>query len=407
VLDDLIRPSSLEVATGWLIGEVDGCDDEDDDLSWKWLSATSPRQALEAAVLKALQRPPCVIDFSGGRDSSLVLATATHVARREGLPLPLPRSNRFPLDAASNEDEWQEMVIRHLHLKDWEIATVTGELDIVGERAQSFLLKYGLLVPERFYVNTASLELARGGSYLTGEGGDEVLLPRRARFARAAIGAPRAVARSRAARVAVARNLAPRPARFLVLLRQYSSTQICSWLKPEPARRFNIELARSMAREPISWRSYLRWHLRRRIPHTIAHNMDVIATDYDVLHLQPLLNRAFLASLARCGGVLGFETRTDAMTFLAEDLLPTAVLARPTKPGYNTAYFTDIAREFTKTWDGTGLDEELVEPEKLRSALLGPLPNAAGFALLQAAWLAKRRQDQKCNVVPADLAAGS
>ena len=397
MLDDFIRPSPLEVATGWLLGEVGS--DDDDHLAWKWLSSPSPRQALEAAVLKGLQRPPCLIDFSGGRDSSLVLAVATHVARREGLPLPIPKTNRFPLDPSSNEDEWQELVVRHLHLDDWEVAKVTGELDVVGERAQACLLKYGLLVPERLYTSTPTLELAKGGSYLTGEGGDEVLGPRRAPYARVVLRAPKGVARSRALRPAVARNLAPRAARFFILWHNYSRAEISPWLKPAAARRFNFEMARSMAHEPLSWRAFLRWHLRRRVPRAITHNLNLIAADYDVLHVQPLLDRAFLASLARCGGILGFETRTEVMKFLAEDLLPPELLGRKSKPGYNTAYFTDVSREFLRSWDGTGLDEDLVDPKKLRSEMLEPMSNASGFALVQAAWLAKHERTQKHDVV--------
>jgi hypothetical protein len=57
---------------------------------------TTPRAALEAAVLPALRRSPCLVSFSGGRDSSAVLAVAASVARREGLPLPIPATNRFP-----------------------------------------------------------------------------------------------------------------------------------------------------------------------------------------------------------------------------------------------------------------------------------------------------------------------
>ena len=57
---------------------------------------SSPRAALEAVVLRALLRPPCLVSFSGGRDSSLVLAIASDVARRHGLPLPVPATNRFP-----------------------------------------------------------------------------------------------------------------------------------------------------------------------------------------------------------------------------------------------------------------------------------------------------------------------
>lgn len=395
MVDNFVRPSPIEVATGWLPGEID--DDDNDHLNWRWKSPPSPRQALENIVLRALQHPPCVVDFSGGRDSSLVLAIATNVARREGLPLPVPRTNRFPLDPASNEDEWQELVVGHLRLDDWEISRVTGELDIVGGRAQACLLKYGLLVPERLYTSTPSLEAAGGGSYLTGEGGDEVLSPRRARFARAALGAPKGVVRA-GATLAVARNLAPQPVRFLTHWRNYTTSKISPWLRPGPERWFNIQLARSQAREPLSWPAFLRWHLRRRVPNAITRNLTLMAADYDVLHVQPLLDRPFLAALARCGGIFGFETRTDVMTFLAEDLLPQALLARATKPAYNTAYFTDTARSFAESWDGTGLDEELVDPEVLRSTWLSSWPNASSFALLQAVWLAKHNQ---VSVTPA------
>jgi Asparagine synthase len=383
-----MRPLPIEVATGWLPGIVRR---EDDDLGWRLLSSPSPRQALEDAVLRGLQKQPCIVDFSGGRDSSLVLAVAAHVARREGLPLPIPRTNRFPLDPASNEDEWQEMVVRHLRLDHWEVSRVTDELDIVGERAQACLRKYGLLVPERLYTSTASLELARGGSYLTGEGGDEVLGPRRARFARVALQSPKVVVRSHAVG-AVARNLVPRPARFLILWRHYSMAGLFPWLRPAPARQFTLALARSQAREPLSWRAFLRWHLQRRVPLAIAHNLALIAADYNVQSLQPLLDRAFVASLARCGGAYGFATRTDAMKFLADDLLPLALLGRETKPAFNTAYFTDVARDFANTWDGTGLDDGLVDPDKLRTTWLSPWPNASSFALLQAAWLTKHEK---------------
>ena len=59
-------------------------------------TAATPRAAFEAAILPGLRRSPCLVSFSGGRDSSAVLATATAVARREGLPLPVPITHRFP-----------------------------------------------------------------------------------------------------------------------------------------------------------------------------------------------------------------------------------------------------------------------------------------------------------------------
>ncbi|HZC13844.1 MAG TPA: hypothetical protein VE270_07480, partial [Thermoleophilaceae bacterium] len=70
----------------------------------------SRRAAFEDVVRGALQRPLCVVSFSGGRDSSAVLALAMHVARCDGLPLPIPLTMRFPRYARTNEDEWRELV---------------------------------------------------------------------------------------------------------------------------------------------------------------------------------------------------------------------------------------------------------------------------------------------------------
>ena len=87
----------------------------------------SPRQVLEDVIVANLARTPCVVSFSGGRDSSSVLATAVAVARREGIPLPVPVSLRFPGTPSTDETEWQELVIRHLGVTDWERIVIGAE----------------------------------------------------------------------------------------------------------------------------------------------------------------------------------------------------------------------------------------------------------------------------------------
>ncbi len=377
-----MRPSSLEVATGWMTGTVDA------DVDVAWDGSSSPRFALESILLPALHRPRCVVDFSGGRDSSLVLAVATHVARREQLPLPVPYTRRFIAAPASEEAEWQETVVRHLRLPEWEVVKLEDQLDIIGEPAQAFMRAYGLLVPSQLYVLADSLGVARGGSRLTGEGGDEVLGKRRASFARWALDSPGRLRRPHS-RSAIVHNVSPRPLRFFILWRDYATNASCApWLREAPRRRFAFDLAFCEASEPFGWRASLRWHLRRR--HIVAHrhNATAIASDYDVLHLDPLLDKRFVASLARVGGTYGFRTRTDAMTFLAEDLLPKEVLARKTKAIFNDAYFTETARTFARNWDGTGVDDTLVDAERLKAAWLSPLPPGPSYCLLQQAWLA-------------------
>ena len=54
-------------------------------------------------MLRALRRPPCLVSFSGGLDSSALLAVATAVARREGLDDPVPATLVVPGSPESDE----------------------------------------------------------------------------------------------------------------------------------------------------------------------------------------------------------------------------------------------------------------------------------------------------------------
>ena len=78
------------------------------------------RSALEASIRPALQRPPCFVAFSGGRDSSTVLAVADRLATREGLPRPVALTARFPEAPAADESEWQELTTSWLGIEAWE-----------------------------------------------------------------------------------------------------------------------------------------------------------------------------------------------------------------------------------------------------------------------------------------------
>jgi hypothetical protein len=107
------RPRPWEIASGVALGL---------DPSAGALPAdgpADPRAALDAVLLRALGRPPCLVSFSGGRDSSAVLAAAAAVARREGLALPVPLTYRFAAVAETDEARWQERVVGRLDLPDW------------------------------------------------------------------------------------------------------------------------------------------------------------------------------------------------------------------------------------------------------------------------------------------------
>jgi hypothetical protein len=85
---------------------------------------------LERAIARALRRSPCLVSFSGGHDSSLILAAATKVARREQLPAAVTwRPDGAP---AADESAWQEAVVAALQVSDWIRLAADDDLDFVG-----------------------------------------------------------------------------------------------------------------------------------------------------------------------------------------------------------------------------------------------------------------------------------
>src|SRR5262245_66597824 len=98
-----LRPTALEIASGRMYGEYRASADLPAPSRQR---GPNPLAALEKAVLPALRRPPCLVSFSGGRDSSAVLAAATRAAGREGLPPPIPITLRVRNAPMAEESEW-------------------------------------------------------------------------------------------------------------------------------------------------------------------------------------------------------------------------------------------------------------------------------------------------------------
>jgi asparagine synthase (glutamine-hydrolysing) len=101
----------------------------------------------------------------------------------------------------------------------------------------------------------------------------------------------------------------------------------------------------------------------------------------------PLLAFPFLAALASDGGRAGYGDRTAAMRALFADALPLDLLTRPRKAEFGRALWRSEARAFAERWDGTGVDHELVDPERLRVAWSEPSPWFGANTLLHMAWL--------------------
>lgn len=372
---DYRRPSRFEVATASVTGMLPAT-----PLPSR---TASPRAALENAIRPALDNGPCYVTFSGGRDSSAVLAVAVALARREGRPLPIPATKVYPDHPDTDESTWQRLVIDHLGLDDWIRVEYHDDLELLGTAARASLRTRGLMWPPALQVHAHWYDHLAPGSVLTGEGGDEVLSARR-------ISALRKLRQRRLPEPAVvalaAGSLLPLPLRTWQSRRQLDARGP-SWLTPAANRVWRRRLARDLADTPLRY-DEATWHIRRsRGWETYAHNHRLVAAESGITAHDPLLDEGFLAALAHEGGAMGFSGRTATMRVLFADLLPTAVIARATKASFDAPYTGASMREFARGWDGAGVDRELVEPEAIRRAWLADEPGMSSSLLLQHAWM--------------------
>jgi asparagine synthase (glutamine-hydrolysing) len=371
-------PTDLEVASGLLFGSTDFLPPEPN-------TSLSPVAALQAVVLRALQRPPCVVTFSGGRDSSAVLAVAAAVAREEGLPLPVPLTLRFPQEAEAEEADWQTDVVRFLGLGDWEVLRFTDEIDWVGPYAREALMSHGLLWPPNTHFSLPAMKAARGGSLLTGGGGDQVLTPPAwnrvervlARTSRPQMRDP--------LRIAIAYG--PRPVRRRALARRLELR--LPWLTEVGHLALNDALLSATAAEPVGWGASLvrSWAVSRaRV--VSQRSKGLLARDNDVLALYPLDDELFLRALAGFPGLRGLKSRTQLMRLLFDGMLPDSVIARRSKASFNRSFFGPASRALAASWDGTPLTSaDLVRAEALRDTWTNEVVDARSSWLLQALWL--------------------
>ncbi|HUA02602.1 MAG TPA: asparagine synthase-related protein [Solirubrobacteraceae bacterium] len=347
-------------------------------------NSTAPRDALEREILPCLLRAPCLVSFSGGRDSAAVLATATMLARREGLPDPIPATNVFPSVQDADESEWQELLVRRLGLSDWLRVEHEQELDLIGPYAQRVLTDHGLLWPANAHFHVPLLEEARGGSMLTGLGGDELYLAAR-RLHSAAVLSRAVRARPRDA-LSLGFAFAPRSLRKVVIFRR--SKIPASWLREAARKRVTKLLAAEEAAEPRGLAERLLWWRGVRYLQVAVRSLDLIAGDTSTRVVHPLLSPPFWTAVGTVAPTAGFASRTDGVRSLFGDLLPPAIIDRTSKANFGAIFWTDHAREFARGWDGSGVPEEWVDARELGRHWSSDRPCLPSSTLLQAAWLA-------------------
>ena len=347
-----------------------------------------PLAALASAIRRTLDSGPPAVAFSGGRDSSLLLAVAALVCRRAGLEPPLPITLCMPSPLAeADEHAWQERVLNHLQIPHWHRIPIGGELDLVGPYARRHLLRDGLLFPANAHSVLPMLEAAGRRYLIVGLGGDELLTPQQWRTVHDLFGRRRKPQRRDAVRLAA--GGVPRLIRSLARPSCASELADMEWLRPAARRRLDRSVRRGFE-EPVLWGAAIRHVAGRR---------DVVLPVRAMQHLAqagghrveaPLLDPGFVGALARAGGLGGWGSRTAVMEELAGDLLPADVLRRTSKAYFNRVFFGEESRAFAAAWSGRGLDETLVDPEMLRREWLSDVPDIRTALLLQSAWLADR-----------------
>jgi hypothetical protein len=370
----------LEVTSGLIVGQGSGNRFGPD-------VRTRPLEILRQHAQLLLTNSPCVVAFSGGRDSSALLALLVSVARQEGLPEPLAVTARWDRDGASDESEWQEQVVAAIGAHHWEIVRPGTDLDLLGEEATSVLNNIGLVWPAPAYALRPMIRLARGGVFVSGEGGDEAFglwpygklwstlrshhAPRQSDLRAFALGcAPRFVRRLR-----WERNLPP-----------YQK-----WLKQEAYQRLSSKLADDQSDDPLRWDQYQVVSRRRRAVDLTVRTLESICAFEGCGYVAPFLDEGFLASLAGWGGWLGKGDRTEVMTRLFSGVLPGGILARTTKASFGGVFWGPMSRGFANEWDGSGLPSDLVDADVLRREWLAPVPVYGSALPLQAAWLRSAR----------------
>ncbi|MFY1701185.1 asparagine synthase-related protein [Micromonospora sp. WMMA1923] len=378
----LARPTAQDVACGIVLGQDPAAGPLTARLSAAGPPAAgppvvrpgpvpAPLVALEQAVLPALCRPPCLVSFSGGVDSALVLAIAARVARREGLPDPVPVTWRFTDAPRAQESDWQDRVIAELGLgRHWRILSAGEDLDLVGPVAARLLDRYGQLHPPNRHLHLPIIELARGGALLTGVGGDQILAGWRRRP-----GSLRA--RLSRLRHSVGRRAAREPDPF-------------PWLRPRVARELRRRFRAEQRAEPHRLAGRVAWHLGRRDLTMTRASLTAVAADHDVLAVTPLLDEGFAVALATHRGRWRSPSRRELLADLADADLPPLVVAPRRKATFDEVFFRAGTREFVHGWDGTGVDETLVDPAALRREWTAWPVCPRTAALVHQVWLASR-----------------
>jgi asparagine synthase (glutamine-hydrolysing) len=349
---------------------------------------STPSDALIGQIAGLLDDQPCYVSFSGGRDSSLVLAAAVVACRERDHPPPIPVTYRFPNIPMTREDSAQEEVLVALRLSA-RIVLELVDVDLLGPATTQMLCDYGPLWPAQALATAGCLRGLEPGLFLTGEGGDDVLGPRRitraARLLRMLVREQSVSARATSR--AFADAFAPTTARTTAVQRRIESHYGPSWL--EPALRHDLvrKAAQLEAHEPARPSGWPRFYLGLPWVAVRLSNLRTLHAQIGFRWNAPLLSPTFLGAVIAHTHWWEYQDRAALLCRHFADLVPDLVLARQTKASFGTAFFGETTRAFARDWDGAGVPPG-VDAVRLRAEWLSAQPHVASASLVHYVWLA-------------------
>jgi asparagine synthetase B (glutamine-hydrolysing) len=338
-------------------------------------SSDDPRETLEAAILEALNHPPCGVAFSGGRDSSALLAVAVSVARRHQLAQPVAITNTYA-DPSTDESEWRCIVLDHLSVESIDVL-VHDEHVTVGDQAERMYRANGLQFPANAVSHMTLAELVPGGTLLTGAGGDELFASRADPFFR------------------WFRHKRPNPKDLVSLGRSKMPGAAARvgqdllsahhWIRQSVRADLALQVGEASLAYPGRYSAGLRRWVTDRYFIAGRQSLDAAGSVAGASIVAPFLDRRFMAAWASRNGPSGPRNRTAAMEELFGDLLPVSILGRMSKAEFSAA-FHRVDERFLAEWGGEGVPLDLVDVEALRREWSSPTPHFATTMMLQDAY---------------------
>lgn len=350
----------------------------------------TPVSALEFVVGSLLDDSPCYVAFSGGCDSSLVLAAAVAICRRLGHVDPIPITYRYRESPATDEHEYQEAVVGTLKLRHWVVLEL-DDTDLIGPATTPLLMAYGSLWPAPAFATAAHLSDLEPGLFLTGEGGDDVLGPRRfssssdvARYLLRGHRLPPWALSRLAVRSLVPASLRTRRTRDAI-----DAAYAPDWLRPG-VRRYLIEKAANLdGGEPLAPSRWLSYHLSLPWVWIAARNLRALHAELGFRWEAPLLAPGFLGALESSTRWWEYRGRAALLRRHFSELIPSKIIERRTKASFGGVLFGQHTRAFAESWDGRGVPEG-VDAARLRASWLSDEPHLGTAMLLHRAWLTTR-----------------